>query len=111
LAILSLARGGRQIDYREEAFDEVLDNLDFVFDTVVPDIALRSIKVLKPGGTLLSIALMGADGLVYRRHLPYTPQPPPCHGPPWRFPASQKDAHDRFCGPPSWRDLLAHRPG
>lgn len=51
----------RHIDYREEDFAEVVSDMDFVFDTVGPEIAERSVGVVKPGGTLLSIAMMGAE--------------------------------------------------
>ncbi|GAA2808387.1 NADP-dependent oxidoreductase [Kitasatospora paracochleata] len=43
------------IDYRVEKFDEVLSDLDVVFDTVGGETQDRSFAVLKPGGTLVSI--------------------------------------------------------
>ena len=43
------------IDYRTEQFDEVVADIDVVFDTVGGPTQDRSFKVLKPGGTLVSI--------------------------------------------------------
>ncbi|MET9961740.1 NADP-dependent oxidoreductase [Streptomyces sp. NPDC006326] len=45
----------RVIDYRAERFDEVLSDLDVVLDTIGGDTQERSFRVLKPGGTLVSI--------------------------------------------------------
>ncbi|MGY4967406.1 NADP-dependent oxidoreductase [Streptomyces sp. 900105245] len=43
------------VDYRTEQFDEVLSDLDVVLDTVGGQTQDRSFRVLKPGGTLVSI--------------------------------------------------------
>lgn len=43
------------IDYRTQAFEEILSDLDFVFDMFNGDILLKSIKIVKPGGTIMSI--------------------------------------------------------
>ncbi|MET7391361.1 NADP-dependent oxidoreductase [Streptomyces sp. NPDC005529] len=43
------------IDYKSEQFDNVLSGLDVVFDTVGGDTQERSFRVLRPGGTLVSI--------------------------------------------------------
>ncbi|MGW8955795.1 NADP-dependent oxidoreductase [Streptomyces sp. NPDC055709] len=43
------------VDYRAEQFDEVLSGIDVVFDTVGGPTQDRSFRVLKPGGTLVSI--------------------------------------------------------
>ncbi|WP_042379417.1 NADP-dependent oxidoreductase [Streptacidiphilus melanogenes] len=43
------------VDYRTEQFDEVLSDIDVVFDTVGGATQDRSFRVLKPGGTLVSI--------------------------------------------------------
>jgi len=43
------------VDYRAQAFEEVLSDLDFVFDMFNGDILLNSLKVLKKGGTVVSI--------------------------------------------------------
>ena len=43
------------IDYRTEQFDEAVADIDVVFDTVGGPTQDRSFKVLKPGGTLVSI--------------------------------------------------------
>ncbi|GAB2324318.1 NADP-dependent oxidoreductase [Alkalibacterium sp. m-11] len=46
----------RPVDYKSEAFEELLDPVDFVFDTVGGDVQTRSLSVIKEGGHLLSIA-------------------------------------------------------
>jgi len=43
------------IDYKKEAFEEKLTNFDAVFDTVGGDTTDKSFKVLKKGGTLVSM--------------------------------------------------------
>lgn len=43
------------IDYRAEKFEEVVSDLDVVFDTIGGETQERSFGVLKPGGTLVSI--------------------------------------------------------
>lgn len=45
----------RVIDYDSGRFEEQLDGIDLVFDTVGGDTLTRSWKVLKPGGVLVSI--------------------------------------------------------
>lgn len=42
------------IDYRTQAFEEVLSDVDLVLDTVGGAVQERSWRVLRPGGTLLS---------------------------------------------------------
>lgn len=49
------------IDYRNQAFEVVLSDIDLAFDTVSPDIAEKSLKVLRKGGELVSLTIMGAD--------------------------------------------------
>lgn len=46
----------RVIDYREEDFSEVLENFDFVLDTMGGETLDKSYGVLKRGGKLVSIA-------------------------------------------------------
>ena len=43
------------IDYRAQAFEEVLTDIDFVFDMFNGDILLNSIKVVKTGGSIVSL--------------------------------------------------------
>lgn len=43
------------IDYHKTAFQNVLNDLDFVFDMFNGEILLNSIKVTKPGGKIISI--------------------------------------------------------
>ncbi|MER8430053.1 NADP-dependent oxidoreductase [Mesorhizobium caraganae] len=42
------------VDYKDERFEEVVEEVDVVFDLVAGDTQDRSWKVLKPGGTLVS---------------------------------------------------------
>ena len=44
------------IDHRTESFDEVLSGYDLVLDGVSADNVLRSLTVLRPGGTVIGIA-------------------------------------------------------
>ena len=43
------------IDYKKEAFEEKLKNFDAVFDTIGDDTIEKSFKVLRKGGTLVSM--------------------------------------------------------
>ena len=43
------------IDYKEQPFEDVLKDVDFVLDTMGGDYIDRSLKVLRPGGTIISI--------------------------------------------------------
>ncbi|MFG2821608.1 NADP-dependent oxidoreductase [Kitasatospora sp. NPDC048365] len=54
------------VDYRTEDFTAV-DKVDVVLDTVGGDTALRSLEVLKPGGRLVTIALMDVPGNLAER--------------------------------------------
>jgi NADPH:quinone reductase-like Zn-dependent oxidoreductase len=44
------------IDYRDDAFDQVLSGYDVVLDSVGGDNLMRSLSVLKPGGVAIGIA-------------------------------------------------------
>lgn len=44
------------IDYRNEKFEEVVSNLDVVFDTLGGDSLHKAFSVIKPGGWVVSIA-------------------------------------------------------
>jgi len=44
------------VDYRRQAFESVLHDYDVVLDTVGGDTLDRSLQVLRPGGTVISIA-------------------------------------------------------
>ncbi len=52
--ILSLG-ASEHIDYEKQRFEDVLNDLDFVLDAIGGDYIDRSLKVLKPGGTIISI--------------------------------------------------------
>lgn len=43
------------VDYTTTAFEDVVNSLDFVLDTIGGDTMIRSMKALKRGGTLISI--------------------------------------------------------
>ena len=61
------------IDYRKETFEQRLTDYDVVLNTLGPDVLEKSLKVLKPGGKLISISgppdpafarLIGANWIV-----------------------------------------------
>lgn len=52
------------LDYRTEAFDSAIDDIDVVLDTVGGDVTTRSLAVLRPGGTLVTIMPAGREVLV-----------------------------------------------
>jgi len=57
-ADLDYVRGlgaGRVIDYKKERFEESLNGVDVVLDTVGGETQERSLRVLKPGGILVSV--------------------------------------------------------
>lgn len=43
------------IDYREEAFEEVVSNIDFVLDGMGGETLAKSLKVVKEGGTIITL--------------------------------------------------------
>jgi NADPH:quinone reductase-like Zn-dependent oxidoreductase len=43
------------IDYEKQNFEEHVKDIDFVLDTIGGDYIDRSLKVMKPGGTIISI--------------------------------------------------------
>jgi len=45
------------IDYRTQKFDEVLSNIDFVLDSMGYDVLLDTVKVMKDGGQIVSLAI------------------------------------------------------
>ncbi|MFJ5726568.1 NADP-dependent oxidoreductase [Streptomyces paradoxus] len=51
------------VDYRETDFTEAVEDADVVLDTIGGDNALRSLRVLRPGGVLVSILPGGSDDL------------------------------------------------
>ncbi|WP_298364349.1 NADP-dependent oxidoreductase [uncultured Lutibacter sp.] len=55
--VLSIG-ANEHIDYRAQAFDEVLSGLDFVFDTQGGEILEKALKVVKPNGTIITTAAM-----------------------------------------------------
>jgi NADPH:quinone reductase-like Zn-dependent oxidoreductase len=51
------------IDYRTTDFSEVLSDVDVVLDTIGRDTSTRSLRVLRPGGIVVSILAVGSDDL------------------------------------------------
>lgn len=51
------------IDYRETDFAEAVADVDVVFDTIGGETSVRSLRTLRPGGTLVSILPVGSDEL------------------------------------------------
>lgn len=49
------------VDYRETDFTEAVKDVDVVLDTIGGDNALRSLRVLRPGGVVVSILPGGSD--------------------------------------------------
>ncbi|MGX5186324.1 NADP-dependent oxidoreductase [Streptomyces avermitilis] len=49
------------IDYRETDFAEAVRDVDVVLDTIGGDHSLRSLRVLRPGGIVVSILPVGSD--------------------------------------------------
>ncbi|MEU0471241.1 NADP-dependent oxidoreductase [Streptomyces olivaceus] len=49
------------VDYRETDFTEVVRDVDVVLDTIGDDTSLRSLRVLRPGGVVVSILPVGSD--------------------------------------------------
>ena len=59
------------IDYKSEAFDEIVSDYDVVFDMVGGEIMNRSFKVLKKGGHLVSIKGQDTDGLAAKHDVKF----------------------------------------
>jgi NADPH:quinone reductase-like Zn-dependent oxidoreductase len=53
----------QHVDYEKERFEEVLHDFDFVLDTIGGEYIDRSLKVLKPGGTIICIPSGASDHL------------------------------------------------
>ncbi|WP_086867454.1 NADP-dependent oxidoreductase, partial [Streptomyces viridochromogenes] len=49
------------IDYRETDFAEAVKDVDVVLDTLGGETAVRSLRVLRPGGVVVSIIPVGSD--------------------------------------------------
>jgi NADPH:quinone reductase-like Zn-dependent oxidoreductase len=54
------------IDYEKQRFENILHHMDFVLDAIGEDYIDRSLKVLKPGGTIISIP-SGANENIYEK--------------------------------------------
>jgi NADPH:quinone reductase-like Zn-dependent oxidoreductase len=60
--ILSLG-ASVHIDYENEKFEDLLEGFDFVLDTIGWNYIDRSLKVLRPGGSIISIPTSAAGGI------------------------------------------------
>lgn len=49
------------IDYKTQIFDEECENLDYVLDGIGGETGIRSLKVIKPGGTLVTLPTITAE--------------------------------------------------
>jgi NADPH:quinone reductase-like Zn-dependent oxidoreductase len=56
------------IDYKAEKFEDVLEDIDLVYDLIAGDTQQRSFKVLKEGGTLISTLQKPDQAELDRRH-------------------------------------------
>jgi NADPH:quinone reductase-like Zn-dependent oxidoreductase len=52
------------IDYEKERFEDGLNDMDFVLDTIGGEYSDRSLKVLRPGGTIISIPSGASENIV-----------------------------------------------
>lgn len=59
------------VDYRNQAFETVLHDYDLVLDTVGGDTLDRSLRVLKPGGRVISVA--GPPDPAFAREMGFNP--------------------------------------
>ncbi len=53
----------QHVDYEKERFEELLHDFDFVLDTIGGEYIDRSLKVLKPNGTIICIPTIAAQNL------------------------------------------------
>lgn len=63
------------IDYTRQDFDAVLSDVDIVLDSLGDDMIDRSLKVMRSGGTLVSLIPPRRDGLPLAGDPAYLPQP------------------------------------
>lgn len=54
------------IDYKSQRFEEVIGDLDFVLDAFGGDMIDRSLEVIKPGGSLITLPSGAVEGLTER---------------------------------------------
>ncbi|GAA0783011.1 MULTISPECIES: NADP-dependent oxidoreductase [Pseudomonadati] len=67
--ILSLG-ADEHIDYRSQDFENVLTDIDFVFDTQGEEVAAKSLKVMRTNGNLVSIAMMEIPEILQQQAAP-----------------------------------------
>ena len=61
--VLSLG-ADEHLDYKAQPFEEAIDNIDIVLDTVGGDNIERSFEVVKRGGTVITLPSNTSDGIV-----------------------------------------------
>ncbi len=61
--ILNLG-ASEHIDYEKQRFEHVVSNMDFVLDAIGGDYIDRSLQVIKPGGTIVSITSGASEDVV-----------------------------------------------
>ena len=66
--VLSLG-ADEHIDYKAVNFEDVVNDIDFVLNTLSSDIAERSLAVIKQGGTIISIASSTTDAIKEKSQL------------------------------------------
>jgi NADPH:quinone reductase-like Zn-dependent oxidoreductase len=93
------------IDYRAERFEDVVRDVDVVFDTVGGETLERSWGVLKPGGRLVTVAASGGtdDRRAHPCRVLHRGAEPDAAG-------GDRTADRRGCAPPGrWRRVPARR--
>jgi NADPH:quinone reductase-like Zn-dependent oxidoreductase len=67
--LLKILGADRVVNYQEEAFDQVLENYDFVLDTIGGEVQEQSFHVLKKGGKLASIVQPPSEDMAKEFHV------------------------------------------
>jgi NADPH:quinone reductase-like Zn-dependent oxidoreductase len=68
IALVRKLGADRPIDYKAETFEDVVKDIDLVFDLIAGDTQTRSFAVLKDGGTLISTLQKPDEAELARRH-------------------------------------------
>lgn len=68
IALVRKLGADRPIDYKAETFEDVVKDIDLVFDLIGGDTQTRSFAVLKDGGTLISTLQKPDEAELARRH-------------------------------------------
>lgn len=68
IALVRKLGADRPIDYKAETFEDVVKDIDLVFDLIAGDTQTRSFAVLKDGGTLISTLQKPDEAELARKH-------------------------------------------